>query len=59
MQLCDGAMKANNPTMVALEEAARLAGKRLQHFIHVGSLKLKDLNVCNPKMYSLLFALLC
>lgn len=26
-------MKANNPTIVALEEAARLAGKRLQHFI--------------------------
>lgn len=34
VQLCDGAMKANNPTMVALEEAARLTGKRLQHFIH-------------------------
>lgn len=26
-------MKANNPTMVALEEASRLSGKKLQHFI--------------------------
>lgn len=33
VQLCDGAMMANNPTMVALEEAARLGGKKLRQFI--------------------------
>ncbi|CEM22014.1 unnamed protein product [Vitrella brassicaformis CCMP3155] len=33
VHLVDGAMKANNPAFVALEECARLCGKQLSHFI--------------------------